>query len=100
MALSLREGRGFVLNIIAFKVATRRTNVTWVPLRFIRAQAMASFRAELGQGWTHPGRYSVNHVILTPVGGQVPRLRALAFPATHGHTSLVSPFSCIFLFLV
>lgn len=50
-----QEGRGFVLNIIAFKVATRRTNVTWVPLRrFIRAQAMASFRAELGQGWAAP----------------------------------------------
>lgn len=50
VALSLREERGFVLKIIAFKVATLRTNVTWVPLRFLRVQAMASFRAELGQG--------------------------------------------------
>ena len=50
VALNLREERGFVLKIIAFKVATLRTNGTWVPLRFLRVQAMASFRAELGQG--------------------------------------------------
>ena len=50
MALSLREERGFVLKIIAFKAATLRTNGIWVPLRFLRVQAMASFRAELGQG--------------------------------------------------
>lgn len=50
VVLSLREGRGFVLNITVLNVATLRTNVTWVPLGLLRVRAVASFRAELGQG--------------------------------------------------